>query len=80
MRSKEAIRLRILQLCDENNMTVNALSRVSGITQSTLNNITCGRNNSTTISTVKKVCDGLNITLLDFFDTELFRNLEQEVV
>lgn len=80
MRTKEATRLRILQLCEEYNMTLNALGRVSGITQSTLNNITCGRNNSTTISTVKKLCDGLEINLIDFFDCELFIDLEQEIV
>lgn len=80
MRSKEAIRLRILQLCGQRDITINALARMSGITQSTLNNITCGRNNSTTISTLLKICDGLEMTLLEFFDCELFYDLEQEVV
>ncbi|MBQ3194163.1 MAG: helix-turn-helix transcriptional regulator [Oscillospiraceae bacterium] len=79
MRSKEAIRLRILQLCRENGITVNHLCRISGITQSTINNIVCGRNNSTTVSTVQKICDGLCIDLPVFFDSELFRNLEQEI-
>lgn len=74
-----AVRLRILKLCDENEITVNKLSTISGITQSTLNNIISGRNNSTTISTVKKICDGLDISLIDFFSDELFENLEQEV-
>lgn len=74
-----AVRLRILKLCDENGITVNKLSTISGITQSTLNNIISGRNNSTTISTVKKICDGLDISLIDFFSDELFENLEQEV-
>ena len=52
---------------------------MSGITQSTLNNIIGGRNRSTTVSTVKKVCDGLDITIQDFFDSDLFRGLEQEL-
>ncbi|WOC76908.1 helix-turn-helix transcriptional regulator [Intestinibacillus sp. NTUH-41-i26] len=52
---------------------------MSGITQSTVNNIVNGRNNSTTISTIKKICDGLNITVEDFFHSELFRGLEQEI-
>lgn len=52
---------------------------MSGITQSTLSNITGGRNNSTTISTIKKICDGLEISVQDFFRSELFANLEQEV-
>jgi len=79
MRTKEALRLRILQLCLENELTINALSAKCGITQSTLNNIVSGRNNSTTISTVQKLCDGLDMSLPDFFDSELFRNLEQEI-
>lgn len=79
MRTKEALRLRILQLCVENDLTLNALSAKCGITQSTLNNIVSGRNNSTTISTVQKLCDGLDMTLPAFFDSELFLGLEQEI-
>ncbi len=75
----EAVRLRILELCRDNNITINRLATISGITQSTLNNIVSGRNNTTTISTVKKVCDGLNISIISFFDTELFHDLEQEI-
>ena len=63
----EAVRRRILELCREREITVNKLATVSGITQSTLNNIVSGRNNSATISTIKKICDGLNITLGEFF-------------
>lgn len=75
----EAVRMRILELCREREITVNKLATVSGITQSTLNNIVSGRNNSATISTIKKICDGLNISIEQFFHSELFRDLEQEV-
>lgn len=75
----EATKNRILELCDENGITVNKLSTLSGITQSTLNNIISGRNNSTTISTIKNLCDGLGITIIEFFNTEDFKNLEQEL-
>lgn len=75
----EAVKLRILALCDENQISVNRLCTVSGVSQSTVNNIVSGRNNSTTVSTVKKLCDGLGITIDRFFDDELFRNLEQEI-
>ena len=75
----EAVKLRILELCHIENISINKLATMSGITQSTINNITSGRNNSTTISTIKKICDGLNITIEDFFNSELFRNLEQEI-
>lgn len=75
----EATKLRILELCRENKITVNKLATVSGITQSTLSNIVGGRNNSATVSTIKKLCDGLNISIRDFFASPLFDDLEQEV-
>lgn len=75
----KAVKLRIVKLCKEHNITVNKLATLSGITQSTLNNITSGRNNGTSVSTIKKICDGLEITIQDFFEDELFYNLEQEV-
>ena len=75
----EAVRVRILELCQERNISVNKLSCLCGITQSTVNNIISGRNNSTTISTIKKLCDGLDITIEDFFHSEQFKNLEQEI-
>lgn len=78
MTSKEAIRLRIMQLCRENNLTLNGLSFRCGITQSTLNNIVSGRNRSTTVATIQKICDGLEIDLPTFFDCDLFYNLEPE--
>lgn len=75
----EAVRLRIIELCEQNGISINKLSGISGVTQSTVNNIVSGRNNSTTISTIKKLCDGLGITIEDFFCSDLFRGLEQEI-
>ena len=75
----EAVRDRIIELCNERDISVNKLSSMSGVTQSTVNNIVSGRNNSTTVSTVKKLCDGLGITIEEFFQSELFRGLEQEI-
>lgn len=63
----QAVRERIAELCEEKHITINKLANISGITQSTLNNIMSGRNNSTTISTIQKICDGLEITVTDFF-------------
>lgn len=74
-----AVKERILQLCDERGLSVNKLSNISGVTQSTVNNIVSGRNHSTTVSTIKKLCDGLDITLEEFFASDLFRTLDQEV-
>ncbi len=75
----EAVKLRIIGLCSERNITINKLSTTCGITQSTLSNIVSGRNNSTTISTIKKICDGLEISIQDFFNSNLFADLEQEI-
>ncbi|MBE6629697.1 MAG: helix-turn-helix transcriptional regulator [Ruminococcaceae bacterium] len=75
----KAVRFRILELCRQHDITLNKLSIICGITQSTLNNIVSGRNNSTTVSTIQKICDGLEITILDFFTSPLFENLEQEI-
>ena len=74
-----AVKERIIELCKERNITINKLGTISGVTQSTISNIVGGRNNSTTISTIKKLCDGLNITVVMFFDCALFRHLEQEI-
>ena len=75
----QAVRERIAELCEEKHITINKLANISGITQSTLNNIMSGRNNSTTISTIQKICDGLEITVTDFFDSPLFLRIEQEI-
>ena len=75
----EAVKERILELCREHDISVNKLSSMSGVTQSTVNNIVSGRNNSATVSTIKKLCDGLGITIEEVFNSELFRGLEQEI-
>ncbi len=75
----EAVRERIVQLCQERGISINKLSSISGVTQSTVNNIVSGRNNSTTVSTIQKLCDGLGITIDDFFHSPLFDGLEQEI-
>ncbi len=75
----EAVRERILELCREKDISINKLCTMSGVTQSTVNNIVSGRNNSATVSTIKKLCDGLDISIEEFFHSELFQNLEQEL-
>ena len=74
-----AVKERILELCRDRGITINKLGTISGVTQSTINNIISGRNNSAMISTIKKLCDGLGITILDFFNCDSFTGLEQEI-
>ena len=75
----KAITNRILNLCQEHGLSINKLCILSGITQSTVNNIVNGRNHSTTVSTIQKLCDGLGIKVREFFDDPLFENLEQAI-
>ena len=75
----EAVKQRILNLCRDRGISVNKLCTMSGVTQSTLNNLISGRNNSMTVATVKKLCDGLEISIIEFFDSDEFRELEQEL-
>jgi len=79
MNISDAVASRILELCESKNISVNKLSMVCGITQSTLNNIVNGGSKNPTVSTVKKICDGLEIHLSEFFDSNIFDKLEQEV-
>lgn len=62
------IRARVLQLCAKYDITPTRLAEMACLTQSTINNITSGRNKSVTVSTVEQICDGLGITLADFFE------------
>ena len=75
----EVVSERIIQLCEERNITVNKLCTISGVTQSTVNCIVNHHVKNIGIVTTKKLCDGLDITITEFFNTEKFRNLEQEL-
>ena len=74
-----AVKNRVIELCRERGLSLNRLGMISGVSQSTINNIVSGRNRSATVSTIKKICDGLDVTIIDFFDDDLFRDLEQEI-
>ena len=75
----QAVTQRILSLCRERNMTVNMLATVSGVTQSTINDIVNENNQTTTISTIQKICDGLEITITEFFTDTVFLHIEHEI-
>lgn len=70
---------RIKQLCTERQITVNDLANISGITPSTLYSMLNGKSKNPGIVTIKKICDGLDITIIDFFNCDLFSNIEQEL-
>ncbi len=79
MRMKEAIVKRFQQLCQERNIKYNELATLSGVTPSTVYSMMDERRKDISAVTVKKLCDGLDITLEEFFCSDIFRNLEQEI-
>lgn len=79
MNTLKAVKNRILQLCGERNITINKLATISAVPPSSLKAILYGRSKNPTIITIKLLCDGLGITLAEFFDTEEFNSLEPEI-
>ena len=79
MNTVEAVKTRLLQLCDERDLSINKLATVCGLPRSTVKNILYGRSMNPKLITIKMICDGLNITLGEFFSTAVFDALEQEI-
>ena len=73
------VKNRILSLCKEYNITINKLATKSGIPASTLKNILYEKSQNPGVVTIKMLCDGLGISITEFFDTAEFRKLEQEI-
>ena len=79
MNTYDILKKRIYDLCNEKGWTINKLATESGISRSSLKNILYGKSTNPGIVTIKIICDGLKITLAQFFDTEEFNSLEQEL-
>lgn len=79
MNTKEAVAKRILDLCVESNMAVNALASISGVSPSTIYSMLNEKSKNPGVVSLKKICDGLGITLGEFFSTPEFDSLEQEI-
>ncbi len=79
MNTYKTVKTRILYLCAEKRITINKLATESGIAPSTIKNILYGKSQNPGIVTIKMLCDGLGISLTDFFNTDEFKNLEQEI-
>ena len=72
----EAIKLRIIELLDTNNLSAYKLSYKGGISPSNISDVLRGKVSEPTISTILHICEGANITLKDFFDSKLFDEVE----
>ena len=79
MNTALTVRNRILQLCGEHDLTINKLATISAIAPSSIKNILYGKSKDPKLTTIKKICDGLEITLGEFFSTPEFDSLEQEI-
>ena len=75
-----AVKNRLLRLCDEKKMSIHKLATESGVAPSTIKNVLYGKSKNPGIVTIKMLCDGLGITLTEFFDTDDFKKLEQEII
>ncbi len=79
MNITDAVKKRFGELCYERGINFCQLATLSGVPYTTVKSIFYGQSNNPGISTVKKLCDGLDLTITEFFDTDYFRELEQEI-
>ena len=79
MSLKEAITIRIEQMCETKGMNPSSLAYLCGMDRSTIYSILGEKSKSPEVATIKKICDGLGITLGEFFSTREFDELEQEI-
>lgn len=79
MNTKQAVAKRIIELCDERHIAINALANISGVSPSTIYSMLNEKSQNPGIVSVKKLCDGLEISVREFFNSPLFEDLEQEI-
>lgn len=79
MNTYTAVKHRLLTLCEEKRYTINRLATESAVSPSTVKNILYGKSQNPGIVTLKMLCDGLGVSLADFFDAPIFHALEQEI-
>lgn len=80
MNTYQSVKNRILFLCEEKRITINKLATESGVAPSTIKNILYGKSRNPGIVTIKMLCDGMGISLTDFFSADEFKSLEQELI
>ena len=78
MKINEAIKEKINKILIERNITINKLANISCLTQSTVDSLVNGKSKNPKLLTIIRICDGLNISLSEFFDDEIFKNIDRE--
>lgn len=76
---KEAVEKRIIQLCNERNIAINNLANISGVAPSTLYSMLNEKSKNPGVVSIKKLCDGLEISIREFFNSDIFDDIEQEL-
>ena len=79
MNAKEAVALRIHALCLERGIAVNTLANMCGVAPSTIYSMLNTKSQNPGVVSIQKICDGLGISIIAFFDSDLFKDLEQEI-
>ena len=79
MNTKEAVATRIIELCKEKDIAINALANIAGVPPSTVYSMLNQKSRNPGVVSIKKICDGLGITVRAFFDCDLFDETEQEI-
>lgn len=79
MNAKEAVAKRIIEICNEKEVTVNELANLSGVSPSTIYSMLNSKSMNPGVVSLKKLCDGAEISLREFFDSPLFDELDQEI-
>lgn len=80
MKIKQAVAQRIINLCKERNIAVNALGNISGVNPSTIYSMLNSKSQNPGVVSIQKICDGLEISIREFFDDDIFNNIEQEII
>ena len=78
MKLSEAMSRKLLKICEERNISINKLATICLLTQSTVQNIIECNSSNPKLLTIVRICDGLGMTLEDFFSDELFKNIDRE--
>ena len=79
MNAKQAVGARIIELCKHNDIAVNSLANIAGIPPSTIYSMLNEKSKNPGVVSLQKICDGLEISLREFFDSDIFDNIEQEI-
>ena len=79
MNTKQAVAQRIIDLCNEKNIAINTLANMAGVSPSTVYSMLNEKSQNPGIVSIKKLCDGIDISLREFFDSPIFDDIEQEI-